>query len=265
MRIDSDVLAEFLVPEGNSRQRDDYVQASDAATMEKLVGAKLAEVAKLNLAVPLDTLWRSLFVDLAGAGDGHVFMTRIYSSGQGPLGDEVSESEGGVDPALLRMFFYSAAQSEALDAAVKKAKQRIGELLTALEPVGDVVENVSIRQTGLAGASQGTQVCGFLLVKLLTNPPVISGVTVGANITIDGTLLQSVLPNTQTLVVLSGPGITAGTQLITQQQILDAGGSISPTQIVFPASLVVGTFGSLDTAQVFANGVDNASNQFTLP
>jgi len=270
MRIDSDVIVDFAVPQGSSRQRDDYVQASDAATMETLVSQKLAEVAKLNLAASIDTLWASLFIDIAGAGDGHVFMTRLYSNGSGPIDGKVSDNEGGVDPALLRIFFYSAAQSEALDAAAVRAKQRIGKLLVDLEEFEDFLEDAIVRQTGLCGASQGTQVMGFLLVKLLPDQPIINSVVLNAPpgmSEINGEGLQSLLPNTQTIVQVDGPNLTPDSQLITEKQIIDAGGTITPTQILFPVSLVSGTLGpgATDSVKVYANGVTNGSNSFVIP
>lgn len=260
MRIDSDTAAQFLVPQGENSQRDAYKQG-DAETLEQLVAAELVEVAKLNLVEQVTKTWFSLFVDVAGAGDGHVFMARVYSSALEWSIEPNSLPEGGEDPALLRMFFYQAAQSEALDAAAEDAKSRLAAEADSLLAL-DSVDSVAVRQTGLAGASQGTRAVGFLMAVIVPVLPTIASAVLDGetgDLTIDGTGFESTIPNTQTyVVIINGVGL-----ILSEQQILAAGGSVTDTQIVVPASLIPGVVAG-DDVSVSANGTTNSSAFFTI-
>jgi hypothetical protein len=85
----------------------------------------------------------------------------------------------------------------------------------------------------------------------------ITSAVLDGDLTITGTGLFSEIPGTTTIVNLIGPGVSpAGEKLISQKQILAAGGSISPTEVVVPAALVAGLVVG-DTVFVSANGITN--------
>jgi hypothetical protein len=251
MRTSSDVGVEFILPGAQKFQRDTYLQSADSADLEEQSNAEFGAVAKLNLQIQAgEGRWFTLFVDIAGAGDGHPFMFRSYSA-QTDEEDELSEASGS-DPALLRAFFYLASQSEALTSAAKSVIPKIAALTE-----DDQIESVQVIQTGASGAAQGTRVCGFVLVNIVPVPPTVTSATLGTpnagDLTIVGTEFLSTLPNTGSGVILNGAGLNPNPTALRRQAILDAGGTYTDTSIVIPASLIGGLAGG-DTIVVTANG-----------
>lgn len=226
---------------------DTYVQSADADDLELRFNQALVALAKKNLALPPEEGFEFAFVDLAGGGDGHTFVARLFSASNV---EELEITESfGIDPALARVFFYQGSQSEALEKARADVNAKIAALFE-----NDDVDAVQLLQTGFAGASQGTRFCGFVLVFLVVVDPTIVDATLDGpgDLTINGTNFLSTLPNTKTSVLITGPGV--GNDLnLTQAEIVAGGGSVSDVTIVIPAALL-GTTAAGDTVEVFSNG-----------
>ena len=230
---------------------DTYVQSADADDLEVRFNQALAALAKKNLAFDPneDEGFLFAFIDLAGGGDGHTFVARLFSASN--IEDpEVVESEG-VDPALARVFFYQGSQSEAL----AKARADVDAKIAALFEL-EGVDAVQLLQTGFAGASQGTRFCGFVLLSLTVEDPNITSAVLDGpgNLAIQGTNFLSTLPNTQTTIHVGG-GVDIS---LTQAQIVDGGGTVTDVFIAVPVALIPGTIVG-DTVEVFSNGGESGT------
>lgn len=126
-----------------------YIESADPGDMQRRVAAKLAE-----LAADQDHLWRVAFIALAGAGDGHTFVTQLDLGDANDSGHEVVD---GLLPGDMTVFYFMAAQSEALTAARDALRPAIADLVTANGAQ-------TLLQTLLAGASQGTRCMGGVLL-----------------------------------------------------------------------------------------------------
>jgi hypothetical protein len=236
----------FATPE---QLRDTYVQSADASDLEVRANQALVALAEENLALDPDEGFAVAFVDIAGGGDGHTFVARFFSASN--IDPPPRTEAEGIDPALARIFFYQGAQSEALANARAAVNARIAALFE-----NDDVDSIRFLQTGFAGASQGS-FCGFVLVALTpVNTTLSNAVLSGGNVTITGTNFLSTIPNTQTYVEVSGPGIGT-TTILTESQIVAGGGSVSDTSIVIPVALL-GTVAVGDTVAVSSNGSTEA-------
>jgi hypothetical protein len=127
------------------------VQAADPVIMQAGVAAVLAELSGAN--------WVLTHIDLAGGGDGHTFVCTME------FADTVAVAGSTglvVDPLTLGIFFYMAAQSEALVAARNAVRPAIAALFSP--PIS--ATQVDIVQTLVAGASKGTRFMGGLVCQI---------------------------------------------------------------------------------------------------
>jgi hypothetical protein len=130
-----------------------FIQAADPETLQRLFEQQVAEFAAKSTA---DLNWGITHIDLAGAGDGHVFTLSTLWWEDGQAGSP--EVDGAAPPSgvgSIKMFFFMASQAEALAAARKAIQSQIAARFD--EPnVDEVIEG----QTLFAGAQQGTRFMG---------------------------------------------------------------------------------------------------------
>jgi hypothetical protein len=118
-----------------------------------------------------------------------------------------------------------------------------------LVPTGPVLMSIA------SGQIAGQVTAGYLLAPIYISPgtteaPTISSAALSSgNLTITGTIFQSIAPY-KTSVIITGPGAVT----LTQAQIISGSGTISETSVYIPAALIPGvTSGSSVTV--------NANNQ----
>lgn len=120
------------------------VESARPEDLEARIEAVLAEVA----AETPDMLF--VFGDLNGAGDGHTFEYQMEFVDPNQV-----DSAIGLDPSLVRVSAYLAADARELVSARAAAQRRMQEEFEA--------PSLTLVQTALAGASQGTPYMGALL------------------------------------------------------------------------------------------------------
>lgn len=144
-----------------------HLQAADPETLERLFAQLQAEMLARGLDGFGVAKWRLVFLDLAGAGDGHVFTCSSVW-----VDTEEIEQDGSVPPppGLLsgKLFFFMGSAADALNAARKEAQKKVAARFDedTTPPVGQVIE----QQTLLAGAQQGTRFMGAVLTVTAQAP-----------------------------------------------------------------------------------------------
>ena len=118
---------------------------------------------------------------------------------------------------------------------------------TDLVPTGKVLSSVD------GGVIAGLQSAGYCLAPILyddtdTVAPAISAAVISGALTITGTNMLSLAP-VLTQVVITGDGAVT----LNENQILTAGGTVSETSIVVPATLIPGVSDTSSSAQVVAD------------
>ena len=134
------------------------------------------------------------------------------------------------------------------DGYANAAKQPCYVQFSHTTPGGVVLAGfINLNQTPrvLLSAGKGKisklQTAGLISVVSLTAAnlvaPVVTSDTISTNITVTGTTLSSVAPDTTTVTFArGGAGTTPSPAVWTQAAILTAGGSVSGTSVVIPAS-----------------------------
>ncbi len=147
--------------EENSAYEIRHLQAADPETLERLFAQLQDEMlARGTEGSGGPSIWRLAFIDLAGAGDGHVFTcSSVWVNTDAVDSAGTLPTPPGIRTA--KVFFYMASQSEALTAARAEAQTRIAARFDEITvpPTGEVYE----QQTMLAGAQQGTRFMGAVL------------------------------------------------------------------------------------------------------
>jgi len=145
-----------------------HLQAAEPETLERLFAQLQNEMLARGTEGPDGpSIWRLAFLDLAGAGDGHVFTCSSVWVNT----DEV-DVLGAIPtpPSLLsgKLFFFMGSSADALTAARKEAQKRLAARFD--EETTPPVGHVSELQTLLAGAQQGTRFMGAVLAVTAQAP-----------------------------------------------------------------------------------------------
>lgn len=134
----------------NPGQRVEYIQSADPADMEARVNALLAELA----AEAPDRQWEISFIGIAGAGDGHTFVTELRFFDNAAAGISGDGIELSTSPT--RVFFYMAADARELPQHRALAQKRAADFADS----DDADAPFQHQQSLTHGASQGLRRMG---------------------------------------------------------------------------------------------------------
>jgi len=140
----------------NNLTRYDYLQATEAAVMEKLFAQYILDLIAENAARVAhgQPELNVADLDIAGGGDGHTFVVRILvTSAQPPLG----WAAGALTNVQAR--FWMGSDAEALQDYQEAA-------IASLTPTGFVLSSIAV---GLSGAAKGTRFMAFMAGVLVAD------------------------------------------------------------------------------------------------
>jgi len=131
-------------------QRYDYLQASEAAEMQKLFDKYMVDLAAENGG--RETPFNIVDIDISGAGDGFTFVLRILLS---TTTNATGWTDSNIDSGSVAARFWMGSDAEALSDYQEAA---IASLLAPPAP-SSTLGNIAV---GLAGGSKGTRFMAFL-------------------------------------------------------------------------------------------------------
>lgn len=133
--------------------RYDYLQATEAAVMERLFAKYVADLIAENVPLPDEQKRNLIDMDIAGGGDGHTFSVRLLVSTATPVTGWTS----AMLPAVSANF-WMGSDAEALSDYQEAA---IAALRTS-----HVINNIAV---GLSGASKGTRFMAFMAANVVVS------------------------------------------------------------------------------------------------
>jgi len=127
--------------------RYDYLQATEAAVMEKLFAQYVAGLVAENVPLPTNQKRNVIDMDISGGGDGHTFVVRILVS---TTSNAATSWSYNVLPGV-KGSFWMGSDAEALSDYQEAA-------IAALR-MNNSIESIAV---GLAGAAKGTRFMAFM-------------------------------------------------------------------------------------------------------